>query len=210
MSKKIIIFVSIICLFSFSSSFSFSWSEWVAANFLAGKWYITNNSTNVSAYRLDDGITRKEFMKIVAKINGATVVEKCEKKFNDVDAWDWWCKYVEWALSKGFIAKNTSFRPNDSITITEALKLIFKARWLEKKYNTSSWQADYINSAYDLWMIQEKYSNYTSLATRGWIFFVSSKTFSDFVVTEEDELKFDDASLEAELNDIFDLIDGGQ
>jgi hypothetical protein len=59
-------------------------------------------------------------------------------------------------------------------------------------------------------MIQEKYSNYTSLATRGWIFFVSSKTFSDFVVTEEDELKFDDASLEAELNDIFDLIDGGQ
>ncbi|NUJ97847.1 S-layer homology domain-containing protein [Candidatus Gracilibacteria bacterium] len=210
MSKKIIAFTTLIFSLFYSSSFAFSGSEGVAANFLAGKGYITNNSTNVSAYRLDDGITRKEFMKIVAKINGATVAEKCEKKFSDVDAGDWGCKYIEWALSKGFVAKNTSFRPNDSITITEALKLIFKARNIEKKYNTSSWQADYINSAYDLGMIGEKYSNYTSLATRGWIFFVSSKTFSDFVVTEEDELKFDDASLEAELNDIFDLIDGGQ
>ncbi len=209
MSKKII--ASAVLLFSlfYSSSFAFSGTDASAAKFLAGKWYIANN-LDINGYRLDDGITRKEFMKIIAKINGAVVPEKCEKKFSDVNSADWGCKYIEWALSKGFVAKNATFRPNDNVNITEALKLIFKAKGIEKKYSTSSWQADYVNSAFDLGMIKEKYSQYTMGATRGWIFTVASRSFSDFVVSADDELKYDDASLEAELNDIFDLIDGGQ
>gem|GEM_PF-560348 len=158
---------------------------------------------------MDTGITRKEFMKIIAKINGSVIPEKCERKFSDVVN-DWGCKYIEWALSKGTITKNANFRPNDNVNITEALKLIFISKRMERKYNTSSWQSDYINSAFDLGLIKEKYSQYTTEATRGWIFTVTSRSFSDFVVSAEDELKYDDVSLESELNSIFDLIDGGK
>ena len=42
------------------------------------------------------------------------------------------------------------FRPDDNITKSEAIKLIFKARNIEKKYSTDNWQADYAKTASEL------------------------------------------------------------
>jgi len=92
-------------------------------------------------------------MKIIAKLAGANVVEKCEGKFSDV-ANDWGCKYIEWALSAGFVSANKTFRPNENITIAEALKLIFKARGITKTVNTKNWQSDYYRSAIILGLVK--------------------------------------------------------
>jgi hypothetical protein len=67
-----------------------------AAYILVMKGIISSNS---SSFRLNDTITRKEMIKIVAKVAGGEVSEKCEGKFSDV-ASDWSCKYIEWALKE--------------------------------------------------------------------------------------------------------------
>lgn len=170
---------AIVLLFSvlFSSAFALSREE-LAANFLASKSVITDKSSNPSEYRLSDTITRKETMKIVAKLAGASVVEKCEGKFSDVVN-DWGCKYIERALSVWFIsAGNGKFRPDDNITKTEAMKLIFKARNIAKIYNTENWQKDYADTAYDLGIAPSKYTDYNSDAKRGWIFESAYNTYS--------------------------------
>lgn len=165
-------------------------SEWIrAANFLASQWVITDNSTNPDGYRLGDTITRKETMKIVAKLAGATPVEKCEGKFSDVEN-DWGCKYIEWALGEWYIAANATFRPNDNITIAEALKLIFKARGIEKKFNTGNWQMDYYNTALEVGLItgDDDNGNPNADAKRGWIFFACANDYSEFdtfIMTDE-------------------------
>ena len=77
--------------------------------------------------------------------------------FSDVDKNSWGCKYIEFAYRENLIAKNKFFRPNDLITKTESIKLILKAKWIEKTRVTSNWQEDYMITAYEKWIIEEKY-----------------------------------------------------
>lgn len=149
------------------------------AEFLAAKWVINTKSFNPDEYKLDSYITRKEMMKIVMNLSSKTLWNECREVFVDVDN-DWWCKYIESALDYGYITGNQAFRPNDMLTQTEALKLILQARNIWKRYDTWSWEEDYISTAYYLWYIDEKYSNYGIHATRGWIFSVAAKTYNDF------------------------------
>jgi hypothetical protein len=175
--KKVLL--SLFILF-FVSSFVYAetTSEITAANFLAWKGFIADNSATPVNYRLSETITRKEMIKIVAKVAGGEVAEKCEGKFSDV-ASDWGCKYIEWALKEGFISSNNGkFRPNENITKTESLKLIFKARGIQKIYNTSNWQEDYMKTAYDLKLIEQQYTDYNTNALRGGIFSVIYKTYN--------------------------------
>lgn len=168
---------SLIIIFSFYTS-QVSANVW-SANFLAKKWYIVDNTTNPSLYRLQDTITRKEFMKVVAKLSWWKVEDTCLYSFRDVSN-DWGCKYIELALKKWFIAKNKDFRPDDNISKLEAIKLVFKWRSIEKKYQSSSWQDDYIKTALTLWLISSAQFDYNASASRGWIFELAAKTFSDF------------------------------
>jgi hypothetical protein len=131
-----------------------------------------------SEYRIEGTITRKEVSKIVAKLAGVEPPEKCEGKFSDVTH-DWGCKYIEWMLSAGYINTNKTFRPNDNITRSEAVKLIFKARNIQKKYNTQNWQEDYAKTASDLGLV-EVYTNYNTNATRGWIFRIAARGFEEY------------------------------
>lgn len=150
-----------------------------AAEFLASKKIIESKSLMPDQYFLENGISRKEFSKIMMNISGKEIVSECQGSFWDVPN-DWSCKYIESALKEGFIVAAPTFRPNDSITQTEAIKLILQARNIEKRYNTSSWQQDYISTAYYLWLIDEKFSDYNITASRGWIFQLSARTYSDF------------------------------
>jgi S-layer homology domain len=148
-----------------------------AANFLAGKGIIKQYASS-SEYRLTDTITRKEVAKIVTKLAGVEPEEKCEGKFNDV-AKDWGCKYIERMLKVGYIAASTTYRPDDNITKSEAVKMIFKARAIEKKYNTGNWQADYAKTASDLGLV-DSYMDYTTDAKRGWIFRLAARDFEEY------------------------------
>jgi hypothetical protein len=53
--------------------------------------------SDISLYRLDETITRKEIAKIIAKLSGKTIADKCDGVFPDVIN-DWGCKYIEFAL----------------------------------------------------------------------------------------------------------------
>lgn len=177
--KKIFVFFFILTFWLFSTSYAEENNEIVSANFLASKGFISDNSNNPTNYRLDETITRKEMIKIVVKVAWLEVEEKCEKKFSDVSE-DWGCKYIESALKAWFISfNNWIFRPDENITKTESLKLVFKARGIQKLYNTSHWQEDYMKTAFDLWLITAQYSDYNTNAFRGWIFVIIAKTYED-------------------------------
>lgn len=149
------------------------------AEFLASKWYIQNQSLSPSQYKLEDNITRKELMKIILNISQKEVVDECREIFADVQN-DWGCKYIESALENDFIVWNTQFRPDDFVTKTEALKLIFKARNIEKRYNTNYWQQDYVSTAYYLSFIDEKFSNFNNYISRGELLEIAARTYEEF------------------------------
>lgn len=189
--------LSIIAIFAMTivSVFAFSESEQIrAANYLAVKTFIKDFSATPNDYRIGDSITRKEAMKIIANVASLKTESKCDKKFKDVVD-DWGCKYIEAALKAWFIKQSDSFRPDDNITKAELMKLLFKARNLEKNYNTWVWQEDYMNSAYDLKITDEKSEDYNGDAKRGWMFVVVARSFSEFLNDKSQILYSDEVKI---------------
>ncbi|MDA9128923.1 S-layer homology domain-containing protein [Candidatus Gracilibacteria bacterium] len=150
-----------------------------AAEFLASKNIIESQSLSPVNYQLENTITRKEMMKIIANISDIELSTNCSGIFQDVVD-DWGCKYIEGALNSGFVAQNQNFRPDATLTQAEALKLIFQARGLERRYQTNSWQQDYISSALYLGYIDEKPTEFNAPATRSWIFLATAKTYNEY------------------------------
>jgi len=134
---------------------------------------VINSGTTAADFGLANTVTRKEIMKVVMNLSGKSVSDSCTEEFSDVQN-DWGCKYIESALGYGYIAANTTFRPDDSISKAEAMKLVLKAKGIEKAYNTSDWQADYMNTALDNGIIKSAYSDHTTSALRGWIFTIGA------------------------------------
>lgn len=173
MKKLFLIIISI--FLTINSVSALSETEQInAANFLATRHIINDFSWTTDQYKINDNISRKEVMKII--INSyewykwdITWTYKCLWKYKDV-ADDWWCKYIEKSLNEKFIEKWEFFRPDESISISETLKLIFKVKKIEKKYNTWDWWKDYIDAAYDLWWIYDKDIDWTVVAKRWFIF----------------------------------------
>ena len=147
-------------------------TELQSAQKLASMSVIKSGST-AADFGLSNTITRKEMMKIVMNLSGKNVPDTCSGSFGDVTS-DWGCKYIETALKNGFIAANPNFRPNDTISRAESMKLILKAKGIDKAYNTSDWQGDYMRTALDNGIISAAYSNHTTSALRGWIFSVAA------------------------------------
>jgi len=162
-------------------------TEVEAANALAGLGVIADQSSNVSAYRLGDTITRREMLKVMVNLAGVTVENKCEGKFADLPATDWGCKYAETALAQGFIAANTNFRPNDNVSKAEALKMVMKAKGIEKDASATSWEAAYVKAAVTAGLITASFSDYTSASKRGFTFTAAANA-----TEEEDDLGLDD------------------
>jgi hypothetical protein len=66
--------------------------------------------------------------KVTMKLSETTVEDMCSGKFSDLTSADWACKYAEAGLAQGFFAANPTFRPMDSVTKIEALKMVMQAR----------------------------------------------------------------------------------
>lgn len=183
MKLQKIITISLLISFSFGTGFAATQKEKEAANYLAEK-EIIKKQANIENYKLDFKISRMETMKIIAKLSGKKVENKCDWIFSDVDKNGWGCKYIEFAYREGLIAKNPKFRPNDFITKTESMKLILKAKWIKKTRITQKWQEDYMITAYEKGIIEKKYTDFNSPALRWWIFATATS-----VVKKEEEKK---------------------
>lgn len=140
-----------------------------AANKLASLWVIVDNSTNPANYRLGDSITRGEMAKVTMKLSETEVADMCEGKYSDLAAADWACKYAEAGLANGYFAANATFRPMDVVTKVEALKMVMKARGIEKSSN-SDWMAAYVEAGVEAGVLEAAFTDYNTVAQRGWIF----------------------------------------
>ncbi|MCT4617745.1 MAG: S-layer homology domain-containing protein [Candidatus Gracilibacteria bacterium] len=149
-----------------------------AANFLAEKGIIKDNSANPEKYNLDMDIRRGEMMKITINLTGVEPDSTCAGKFSDISKDDWICKYAETGLKLGIVAKNDKFRPLDNLTKTEAVKMVFKGLGIEKTFNTGNWQQDYMETAYQKGYILEKYIDYNANANRGFVFLIAKKALA--------------------------------
>ena len=164
-----------------------------AANFLADKGVIVDQSTNVEAYNHTSNITRREMVKVAMNISGKSVPNTCSGDFTDLNSSDWGCKYAEAALENGFIAANASFRPNDLITNSESLKMIMQARGISRDEN-SDWRAGYKSKAMSEWIIMSEY-DFNANAKRGWIFDTAALSYTEFKTS----MMKDDAMMEDEM-----------
>ncbi len=148
-------------------------SGYTSNQFLAAKnlWErgIIIKQESLQLYRLDETMTRKEFMKVLAQQVWDKIENECDYEFRDVKN-DWGCKYIEWAMKKSFIAQDSYFRPNESMTKAEAMKLVLQARGISRTQKTSDWRIDDMQTAYEKWIIDSTYSDYDTPATRWWIF----------------------------------------
>ena len=193
--KKSLLTVLLILSLS-ASAFAYTEHNIQSANFIAGKWIINDNSTNIAAYNLGDHITRREMLKVMMNLSGKTVASTCSWKFSDMKSSDWGCKYAESALTEGFIAANSTFRPDDSVTLIEALKMIMQAKGIERDENTD-WRAGYVSKGQSEEIVDAGYFEYDVKSTRGWIFSTSARSYDDFVY-EEPEIE-----LEPEIEELF-------
>lgn len=124
-------------------------------------------------------------------LSGKSVTDSCTGMFSDV-ASDWGCKYIESALAHGYIAKNATFRPNDTITKAESMKLIAQARGIARVQTTSDWQADWMMTGYKNSLVDAKYMDHNTKATRGWIFSLGAnpiQMMSDDMMMKDDMMK---------------------
>ncbi|MFA5917351.1 MAG: S-layer homology domain-containing protein [Candidatus Gracilibacteria bacterium] len=146
-----------------------AYSTLESANKLASLGVIVDNSANPANYRLGDSITRGEMAKVTMKLSEQDVVDTCEGKFTDLVAADWACKYAEAGLANGYFAANPTFRPQDSVTKIEALKMVMQARGIAKSSNTD-WMAAYVEAGVEAGILDASFTDYNTVAVRGWIF----------------------------------------
>lgn len=172
--KTYIIFLLLFFL-SLSSALA---DEYDAANFLAQKWVLVDQSSEPKKYNIKSKITRKEFISIIINLSWGTTKTKCEFNFNDVIN-DWGCKYIDEAYERGLIEKNEKFRPEKNISRGEALGLIFKALKLESQI-TEPWQKGYFEAAIEQKLMSEQMYLYNFSAKRWWIFDIVANTDPEY------------------------------
>lgn len=146
----------------------------------------------VREIKLWDSITRREIIKVVMNMSWINIKENCIWKFNDILKSDWGCKYIEAALEMWVITHGEEFRPNDNISKVEALKLILKAKWIEKTIESNNWQSDYVTTALHYDIINETFIDYNTSPNRAWIFDIVAA-----VLIQEEEIKIKQSWLDS-------------
>ncbi len=190
MFKKLI---STIALTATLWAISYAWvvvkSETGAANSLASQWIINNHINDPENYNLGSNVLRQE---IAAVARGVAKLDKkstCENIFSDLSAINpnsWACVNVEVLVDNDLISRNTTFRPEDKITKSEAIAMLIKAIWFDYEYDTNSsdnWQKQVVDFAARAWVV-ENFTDYNTDATRGWIFQVA-----DVTIEKDKEIK---------------------
>ncbi|MCP4523938.1 MAG: S-layer homology domain-containing protein [Candidatus Gracilibacteria bacterium] len=189
--KKVIALLCL-CVLSISGVFAnYSYNEMVdAANDLAQREIIKDKSITPSEYNLNDNVLRQEIGLIAMRLAKLEKKSSCSNIFSDISATnpnDWACVHIEPLVEKELISKNDVFRPGDNITKAESLKMLIKAIGFDFEYDASSsvsWQKQYVDFAVEN-EILDNFTDYNTLASRGWVFMVANHTI---VVKEKQEI----------------------
>jgi hypothetical protein len=56
------------------------------------------------------------------------------------------------------------------------MKLVLRSKGIQKIQETSAWQEDYMLTAFEYGIIDQKYTDYNTQASRGWIFQIATAT----------------------------------
>ncbi|PZM85681.1 hypothetical protein DLH72_01710 [Candidatus Gracilibacteria bacterium] len=162
---------------------AYSSSQVEAANKLADKGIVVKHS-NPADYQLDRQVLRQEIAAVARGLAGLAKKDTCSNTFKDVSATKpntWACFSVEALSDAGLIAKNENFRPEANITKAEAIGMIVKARY-GNEYNpvagNGDWQKQVVDFAHGKGIV-DQFSNYTTPATRGFIFEAAAKSLNE-------------------------------
>ncbi len=193
--KKSVASLWILAMLCTSPGFAYTQESVDAANFIAQKGIINDNTYNIPAYDLDNNITRREMLKVMMNLSGKTVEDVCSWKFQDMQADDWGCKYAEAALDNGYIAANDYFRPDDDVTQIEALKMVMQTQNIPRD-DADDWRVGYVTKGYSEGLLDSNSIEYDANAKRGWVFTRAARSYNDFTYTpteteltpEEEEL----------------------
>lgn len=180
MKKILFSLFSVFFIFSYVIGFSSASNKYLdSANELAFMWIINNHSENPSNYNLDSNVLRQEIAAVSRWVASLEKKWKCTNVFNDVSENipnNWACFSIEALSDNNIIAKNQNFRPEDNITKSESLWMLIKSIWFDYTYDESiskSWQEQIVEYSYNKWILSEKFTDYDSLATRWWIFYIA-------------------------------------
>lgn len=85
--------------------------------------------------RLENGVTRAEFAKMIVEMRNIQLDKKAKKEFSDVNSSEWFYNYVATLANKGIINGDGdgTFRPNDTITRQEAAVILAKTARIHVK-----------------------------------------------------------------------------
>lgn len=159
---------------------------YIAANDLAQRNIISQKNKNED-YRVEDHVLRQEIAAVargvyesrLGKEIGSLKKSSCDNVFDDVSVTNpnsWACYSVEALVDNDLISRNTTFRPEDKITKAETLGMLIKAIGFEYEYNPNSskgWQEQIVDFAVENDVL-ERFSDYNTEATRGWVFQVAT------------------------------------
>ena len=101
-------------------------------------------------FRPEQPMNRAEFLKIVLEsTNAETSPVTVDSHFTDVDSRDWYAPYVQHAYEKGIVQgyPNGTFRPSQSVTTAEALKIVYTTYGISTKEQSGLWYQGFMNSA---------------------------------------------------------------
>jgi hypothetical protein len=166
-------------------------SQLDSANKLAWDGIINDKSANPAEYNLDQNVLRQEIAAVARWVADIQKTTQCRSEFSDVSATTpntWACYSIEALLNADLIASNETFRPEDNITKAEWLGMLVKAACGDEyAYDASqpgNWQEQVVAYA-DEKAIVETFTDYNTLATRGWVFEVGAEA-RDVCGTEDE------------------------
>ncbi len=124
------------------------------------------------SFGADKTITRAEMATIICRVIGDnSSVLSAGKTFADVKESHWAMGYIERAYKNGIINGdgNGKFRPEDSVSFDEAVKMIVCAFGYEKdvKKNSSDWARGYIETASNKGFLRFQHGSRGGVASRG-------------------------------------------
>jgi hypothetical protein len=174
--KNILISLVLIWLTFSASVFAINSSELIAANNLAWKLIIKNNSHNPELYNLNKPVLRQEIALISRRVSWILESSTCKNLFSDVNAKfpnTWICGNVEALVENKLISANNKFNPEKNISKSEALIMFIKSIWFEdfeiNKNSSKNWQEQVVDFAVKNEVV-ERFYDYNAEAKRGWIF----------------------------------------
>lgn len=128
------------------------------------------NGYGDGTYKPNQTITRAEFTKILLETQFGSESQNCtENYFSDVDTSQWYAKYICFAKQKSIIQGygDGTFGPNNSITFSEAAKIISIAFGDNIKKDDSTWYKPYVENLENKKAIPVSIKNFDYRITRG-------------------------------------------